>query len=47
MLRDIFLLALPAIAALIGKAITEKWHYVFGGVFLVVFVLNIASRFAR
>lgn len=39
------MLALPTIAALIGKVLTEKWQYIFGGVFLLIFILNLASRF--
>lgn len=40
-------LVIPAILALIAKRFTEKWHYVFGGVFLVILIVNLAARFAK
>ncbi len=40
-------LFIPAVLALIAKGLTEKWHYVFGGVFLVIFLVNLAARFAK
>lgn len=38
------ILAVPAIVSLISKTFTDKWEYVFGAVFLVIFVANLALR---
>lgn len=40
------MLAVPAIISLISRTFTEKWEIVFAVVFLVLFISQVALRFA-